>query len=358
MNKEIPDLDPSFFIGKNSPEIITFGAGQPDLPPPQQVNEVKSCPADSRYGLVQGDEELRTELSKQYPRSFPDSFVITNGASEALHLTLRALALRLDTKKKVMLPKPFYYSYPELAEISGLEVVYTDLKEGRIDYDDLEKKIKDCCAVIINSPSNPTGRVESISTLKKIEKLTTDLGIHVISDEVYKDLIYERENYLIEGPKVVTVNSFSKTYSMCGDRVGYLWSRDTDLVKEIVAMKTHTSMNTSLLSQKRAIEALKVPREYIEEQTKIWKQRRDLIYEGLKEIGLDLWKPEGAFYVLPKFPNPKKAVWELFTEHKVIVYDGSWFGAPGRIRLSYALDTDKIQKGLKIIGDYYKKVLR
>jgi aminotransferase len=101
-----------------------------------------------------------------------------------------------------------------------------------------------------------------------------------------------------------------------------------------------------------AYEATKVPRSYVMEQRKIWEQRRDTIYEGLIKLGLDLWKPEGAFYVFPKIKNPEKTVWDLFKKHKVITYLGEWFGDDERIRLSYALDVDKIEEGLKRIEKY------
>ena len=347
------ELSPAMFIGVSGNGIISFGSGQPDLPPPQQVYEILPEYRNFKYGMIQGMPELREALAKQYPRSTPANFVVTNGASEALDLTLRVISR--GKGGKVLLPRPFYYSYLPMIKYAGMEPVYTDLVDGRIDIADFEEKAKGCKAVMINSPSNPTGRVESIATLKKIEKLAKDLGMYILSDEVYKDLIYVRENYLLEGPHVVTINSFSKTYAMCGFRVGYLWSLDQKLVNEVIEMKTHTSMNTNILGQEMALEATKVPRSYVEEQVKIWKQRRDMIYEGMVNLGLDLWKPEGAFYVLPKIANPKKFVWEMFDKHKVITYLGEWFGAPERVRFSYALDVDKIQEGLKRVDQYLRK---
>lgn len=344
---------PSMFIGVSGKDIISFGSGQPDLPPPKQVYEILPKYKDFKYGLIQGQVNLREALAKQYPSSTAESFVITNGASEALDLTLRVLA-RNKFKNKVLLPKPYYYSYPHMVKYSGMEPVYTELIKGRIDFDDFEKKVQDCKAVIINSPSNPTGRVESIKTLKEIEKITNDLGVYVISDEVYKDLMYVRENYIIKGPHVITLNSFSKTYAMCGLRIGYLWSLDHEFVNSVIGMKTHTSMNTNILGQEMAFEATKVPRSFIDDQLKIWEQRRDVIYEGLSKLGLDLWKPEGAFYVLPKVPNPKDFVWDMFNKHKVITYLGEWFGADKRVRFSYALDTAKIEEGLKRIKVYLR----
>lgn len=348
-------LSPSMFIGLSGEdkEIISFGSGEPDLPPPKRVFKVMPRFKYFKYGLIRGQLNLREALAKQYPKSTADNFVITNGASEALDLTLRAI-LKTENKRKnrVLLPRPYYYTYPHLVKYTGMEPVYTDLIEGRIGFDDFKKKVKDCKAVIINSPSNPTGRIESMETLKKIEKLTSDLGVYVLSDEVYKDLIYERENYLIKGLRVVTINSFSKTYAMCGLRVGYLWSLDQELVNKIIEMKTRTSMNTNILAQEMAYEATKVPKSFINNQLKIWLERRDFIYEGLMNMGLDLWKPEGAFYVLPRIKNSEDFVWNMFKKYKVITYPGEWFGAKDRVRFSYALDINKIEEGLKRVKKY------
>jgi aspartate aminotransferase len=320
---------PAMFIGVHGEGIISFGSGQPDLPPPKEVCSVVPQQKAFKYGLIQGNENLRHELSKQeqFKGTDQDNFVITNGASEAIDLVLRSFG-----SGKVLLHAPYYYSYPPVVKAAGMKPVYTQ--------------------TLINSPSNPTGRIQDVNTLKEIEKLTTDLGIVLISDEVYKDLIYERQNYMLSGPHVVTVNSFSKTFAMCGLRVGYLYSNDKSIVNEVIELKTHTSMNTNILAQDMAYEALKAPHTYVEKQHKIWQERRDLIYEGLCDLGLELWKPEGAFYVFPKVKNPKKMVWDLYKKHKVITYLGEWFGDSERIRLSYALDKAEIEEGLKRIGKY------
>lgn len=342
---------PSVFIGKQGNGVISFGSGQPDLPPPKEAIEGIDIRKDLRYGLIQGELPLREALAKEYPGSTACNFVITNGASEALDLIFRAWG-----KGKVLLPRPYYYSYPPIIRMAGMEPVFTDLVDGRIDIEDFKKKVKGCKTVLINSPSNPTGRVESIETLKEIENITEKLGIHVISDEVYKDLIYERENYCLKGPHVITVNSFSKTYAMCGVRVGYLWSRDQKIAEDIIEMKTHTSMNTNLVGQDMALRAMSVPRQYILDQQNIWRERRDMIYKGFCDLGFELWKPEGAFYILPKCKNAREFLKTLYFDHKVIFYLGEWFGAPDHIRLSYALDTKLIQEGLGRIKEAMKKV--
>ena len=186
--------------------------------------------------------------------------------------------------------------------------------------------------------------------------MTQKLGVYVVSDEVYKDLIYGRENYHIKGDHVIAVNSFSKTYCMCGVRVGYLWSADKKVVDDVCEMKTHTSMNTNLVGQDMAMSAMKAPKDFINKQLKVWHERRDFIYKGLLELGFDLWKPEGAFYVLPKCKNAREFLTVLYQDYQVITYLGEWFGAPDRIRLSYALDVEQIKEGLSRIKQAMQKV--
>src|SRR3989344_8043703 len=203
---------PAFFIGKGTTggNLISFGSGQPDLPPPPAPYTVLQSYRGFKYGQVQGEEVLRQAIAKEYPNANAGQIVITNGASEAIDLVLRAISV---PEGRVALPRPYYYSYPHNVELAGMTPVYYDLVEGKIDFDAFEKVVQGCRAVMINSPSNPTGTVQEVATLKKVEKLCDDLGIYILSDEVYKDLIYVRENYLLTGKRVVTINSFSKTYA-------------------------------------------------------------------------------------------------------------------------------------------------
>jgi len=344
---------PAFFIGKGDDTLISFGSGQPDLPPPKDAFDILKTYQSFKYGLVQGEESLRAALATQYPKATPEQFVITNGASEAIDLVLRAISVKGG---KVLLPRPYYYSYPFNVEYAGMKPVYYDLdKNGKIDFEVFKRVVKGARAVLINSPSNPTGTVQEIDTLKKIEALCEKLGVYIISDEVYKDIIYVRSNYLIKGSRVVTVNSFSKTYAMCGLRVGYVYTKNKELVEKIVEMKTHTAMNTSIVGQMMALAALSAPESYIGNNVEVWEARRDLMYNGMRALGLELWKPEGAFYVLPKFKQSGKAVNDLYHKYKVITYDGAWFGAPNRLRFSYALDASKIQEGLRRVKEFLGK---
>jgi aspartate/methionine/tyrosine aminotransferase len=171
-------------------------------------------------------------------------------------------------------------------------------------------------------------------------------------------LIYVRENYLLHGDKVITINSFSKTYAMCGLRVGYIYSKNKGIIQTAVEMKSHTSMNTSLAGQAMALAAMGERNSYVAEHNKIWRERRDLMYRGMKDLGLDLWEPEGAFYVFPKFKNPERAMHDLYYNHNIITYNGEWFGSPDRLRFSYALDVKKIEEGLRRVKAFLEKEYR
>lgn len=343
----------SFFIGKGQGDgLISFGSGQPDLPPPPQVYAILPTYKSFKYGLIQGQENLREALAAEYPKANADQFVVTNGASEALDLALRVL---YKPGGKVLLPRPYYYAYPYNVRFAHMEPAYYDLVKGKIDLENFKKNLEGCHVVLINSPSNPTGRVQPVEVLKEVERLCQERNIWIISDEVYKDLIYVRGNYLIEGEKVITINSFSKTYSMCGFRTGYLYARDKHFLDEVIKMKTHTAMCTNILGQEMAFEATKVPKDFFEGQLKIWRERMDFFYKGLKDLGLDVWEPEGAFYLFPKVKNPTKVMNDLYYDHQMITYDGTWFGDPERLRFSYALDLEKIQEGLNRLRAYLDK---
>ena len=346
-------VHPSMFLGVNGKDYITFGAGQPDLAPPENVYKDLNKFCSFKYGLVQGEKWLRSSLSKLH--NMPeDNFVITNGGSEALQLTM--LSQMYNSKNKnFLLTKPYYYSYLPLVKFSGATPKFHNLINGKLDMEKLYDDLKGSKVFLINSPANPTGSVQSVKDLKEVEKMTKELGVTLISDEVYSTLVYDGEHYSPKGDHVVTIQSFSKTFNLCGIRVGYLYSKNKELISDIIEKKTHTSMNTSLIAQHMANEALKAPKSFSTKQYKIWKSRRNMIYQGMQDLGLEVYKPEGAFYVLPKVKEPAKMCHTLFHKHKVISYMGEWFGAEDRIRFSYALNEDRIEEGIKRIGAYLKQ---
>ena len=145
---------------------------------------------------------------------------------------------------------------------------------------------------------------------------------------------------------------------MCGFRLGYFYTLDRKLVEDVVEMKSHTSMNTSIASQAMGLAAMSERATYVASHVPIWAKRRDIMYSGLRDLGLDVWKPEGAFYVFPKIQNSTRAMHDLYANYEMITYDGTWFGAPDRLRFSYALGVEKIEEGLKRLKKFLETEYR
>lgn len=318
-------LTPSFFIGRRGGNMVSFGSGQPEFLPPLEIFRFK--PGKTyKYGEIQGDLELREMIGKR-EKVGPENVVITNGASEALDLCLCSL---LEPGDKVRLVKPYYYSYPHLTRMhKGVPV--------------LEGKAK---VLLLNSPSNPSGKVYS---KEEVECLREGAN-YVLSDEIYSDLVYEGKAYSPRGDDVININSFSKTFSLCGIRVGYLCSRNQDLIKKVVELKTYTSMNTSMLSQEIAKNTFELKPGFREKILESFRERRDYIYSSLKALGVKVELPNGAFYIFPKLDD--ELVLPLFEKKEVITYPGRWFGSPDHIRLSYCTSMDKIKEGMERIQDF------
>lgn len=342
------NISPSMFIGLNNSDIISFGSGQPDIPPPKEIFESVCELKSFKYGLIQGEEKLRRAIAEVHEVD-KDEIIVTNGASEALDLCISTI---LKPKDRILLTRPYYYSYPPLIRKRHIVPVFTELEDGKINIEDIESKIDDVKAVLINSPANPTGSVQSPNTLRQIEDICNSCKKYLIFDEVYESLIYEGEHYSPRGEYVININTFSKKFSMCGHRIGYMYSKNREVVNDVIDLKTHSSMNTNIFAQEMAYAALNVDDSYNRNALDTWTERRNMMCSRLNSLGLDVINPEGAFYVLLKVPEPQKMMIDLFEKDKVIVYLGDWFGAEGTIRLSYALDKEKIENGLDIIERY------
>lgn len=338
-----------YFIGLEEEGVINFGSGQPDLPPPEEV--LNTGAGSFKYSPIEGDKVLRAKLAELHEME-PDNFIITNGASEALNLAINRSIMPGD---KVLLTRPYYYSYPDLVMFNHGIPIYTELVDGKIDIEDFGEKLKYAKIAIVNSPGNPTGSVQDKEVLKTIEDMCNSEEKTLIFDEVYDNLIYKGEHYSPRGKFIANINSFSKTYSMCGDRVGYLYS-ENGIVSRMVDHKTHSSMNAPNTSQAKAIAALDVSDEFRNERLQVWRERRDLIYGLLTDMGLDVWSPDGAFYIFPKVPDPDRTVEDLFFDHKIITYKGKWFGAPDRIRISYPMEKEKIIEGMGRLKGYLDRL--
>jgi len=363
------ELTAAMFIGVGGDGMISFGSGQPDLPPPREVYQILPDYTGFKYGLVQGQENLREALARQYPRSTAESFVITNGASEALDLALRSIAWirqkKGDHRPKCLLCRPYYYSYLPLVRYAGFEPVFTDLVDGRIVPEDFQAKVRDCRVVLINSPSNPTGMVFDRKELEKIAALCVEHDMVIVSDDIYRKLVFDgseffsvatispevaKRTFIIDGP--------SKTYAMTGWRIGYCIG-DAEVIKAMSRLQSQSTSNPTSFAQKGAVASLTGDQAMVEERRKIFQRRRDLIVSKLREVpGFSIIPPEGSFYAFPsiegwveKFGGSSALTSYLLENALVAVVPGEEFGAPDHLRLSFATSEENITAGIDRIKE-------
>lgn len=355
-------------------DVIGFGAGEPDLDTPAFIKE--ACERALRDGKTKyppagGIPELREAIAKKLEErngiSYkPSEVVVTVGAKLAIYLVLSAL---IDKNDEVLLPTPYWVTYEDQIKLcGGIPVPVPTFGERGFSLlcEEVARRVTERTKLlIINSPNNPTGAVFEREELEKIAELCVERGIYILSDECYEDLIYEGGGSfsiasLSEEVRKITftVNSFSKTYSMTGWRVGYVACEERT-AKVLLSINSHLVSNTPTFAQYGALEALQNPegRKFVKETLELYKKRRDLIYEGLSAIpGVWVFKPRGTFFIFPNFSRYTAEVGGdvrlaeyLLEEGKVAVVPGSTFGAEGFFRLSFALDEESIKEGIKRI---------
>ncbi|MFN3471403.1 MAG: pyridoxal phosphate-dependent aminotransferase [Aquificaceae bacterium] len=353
-------------------DIIGFGAGEPDFDTPDFVKEacIKALrDGKTKYAPSAGIPELRNALAEKLYKENgvdykPSEIVITSGAKMALFLTMLAL---LEEGDEVLLPSPYWVTYPEQILLCGAKVVEVPLKEeegfvlrAEALKDYITPKTK---MLILNSPSNPTGAVVPKQEQEKIAQLCLERGIFIISDECYEAFLYDGEEFVSPASLskevreiTFTINAFSKTFSMTGWRVGYVACPER-YAKVIADLNSQSISNATTFAQYGALEALKNPKgkEFVENMRKTFERRRDLAYNLLKEIPhVSVIKPKGAFYIFPnlKFYSEKlgsdlKLADYLVEKGRVAGVPGSAFGAEGYLRLSYCVSEDHIKEGIK-----------
>lgn len=339
-----------------APGAINLGIGQPDFDTPEHIKRaaIRAIEQGSTgYTPNCGYPELRIALSEKFRnenciKCSPEEIMVTSGASEALFLAIAALVDRGD---EVLIGDPSFLSYSALTKLVGgrpVEVPLTD--ELRLSPEAVAKRItKKTKLIIVNSPSNPTGAVQTEEEMKAIAQTAEDKDIGVISDEVYEHFIYEGKNVSPGkySDNVITVNAVSKTYAMTGWRLGYLVAKGCAL-EELLKIHQYSQACACSVSQKAALEAVTGPQECVSRMRDEFKQRRDLLVNGFREMGIDLVVPKGAFYLFPKVGDGDVAAARL-GKAGVITVPGSAFGPGGReyIRLSYAASRANLEEALK-----------
>jgi len=344
-----------FDLAKNLKDPVNLSIGLPDFDVPDTIKEsaYKAMKeGHNRYTLTQGIQELRDKIKdrvydlKEYSA---EEVMITSGVSGGILLSFLAL---FDQGDELIVPDPYFLMYKQLSRLVGAVPKFLDLDENfRIDPTRLEKMMTSKTkAIVLNSPSNPTGVVMSPDELKEISKIAEKWGVVIISDEIYDGFIYEKSFESISKyyPKTLVLGGFSKEYAMTGWRVGYA-AGPSYLVKEMIKLQQLTFVCAPSFAQYAACDALDFDTGEIRIK---YAKKRDIIYEGIKDK-FEVKKPDGAFYIYPKAPCAsgsefvKKAI-----ENNLLIIPGNVFSEHDtHFRISFAASNDTILRGIEILNN-------
>ncbi|MDX6267670.1 MAG: aspartate aminotransferase [Frankiales bacterium] len=357
-------------------DVVGFGAGEPDFPTPAAIVEaaVEACrnPANHRYTPAGGLPELKHAIAEKTKRDsgydvHPAQVLVTNGGKQAVY---EAFASLLDPGDEVLLPAPYWTTYPEAVKLAGgvpVDVVTTEHQGYRVTVEQLEAARTERTKVLLwCSPSNPTGAVASPEEVEAIGHWALEHGIWVVADEIYEHLVYGGAAHVsmpVAVPELaeqcVVVNGVAKTYAMTGWRVGWLIG-PVDVVKAATNLQSHATSNVSNVSQRAALAAVAGDLSAVADMRAAFDRRRQTMVKMLNEIpGVDCPEPFGAFYAYPSIKgllgktlrgrtieSSAQLAELVLDEAGVAVVPGEAFGTPGYFRLSYALGDDDLVKGV------------
>ncbi|MGB9607260.1 MAG: aminotransferase class I/II-fold pyridoxal phosphate-dependent enzyme [bacterium] len=371
--REIPasGIRKFFDLATQMEDIISLGVGEPDFTTPWHIREAGiyalengSTTYTSNWGILELREAISEHLYKLYKISYdPESeILITTGSSEAFDLAIRAI---IDPGDEVIIHQPSYVSYvPCVLLARGKPRILPTFpeEEFKINPQRLERMITPRTkAIILNYPNNPTGAVMDKDTLLEIAEIVERYDLLVISDEIYDRLVYDGKFTSFASlpnmkERTILINGFSKAYAMTGWRLGYA-AGNREIIQAMLKIHQYTMLCAPTVAQIAAVEALKLEEE-VERMRDSYNQRRRFFYQGLKEIGLDVVEPKGAFYIFPsikKFGMSSEEFAErLLREKKVVVIPGSVFGESGEgfIRCTYASSLSDLKEALRRMGEF------
>ncbi|MGA2934971.1 MAG: pyridoxal phosphate-dependent aminotransferase [Methanomicrobiales archaeon] len=338
------------------PGSINLGLGQPDFDTPQHIKDAAIRAireGKTGYTVNAGIVELRTAISEKLRRENalsyrPDQVIVTAGASEALHLVCQAL---MNPGDRVLVPDPGFVSYAALATIAGAKVEGVPLTSTlHIDVEAAKERMEGARLLFLNSPGNPTGAVESPESICALVESANDLGVTVVSDEVYEHFIYGKPHVSAAcyGENVITVNAVSKTYAMTGWRIGFL-AADESVIGQCMKVHQYCQACATSIAQYAALAAYTGDQSSVGVMRREYQARRDLLYEGLNRLGFQFPLPEGAFYTF--VPMGRDLV-EKVIRKGVIIVPGDSFGRNARdyARLTYATSRENIAEALTRIA--------
>jgi len=380
ISQKVNNISPSgirkFFDLLSSLEgVISLGVGEPDFVTPWHIREAATYSLErgytmytSNYGMLELRQELAGYLERHYGISYQHEreILVTVGVSEGLDLALRAI---LNPGDEVIIPEPWYVSYPPCVILAGgIPVFVPTSKQNNfaLKAEDVEPLInKHTKAILIGYPSNPTGAVMSREELSKIARLAQKYNLLVISDEIYARLVYGVEHTCFASlpgmrEQTILLGGFSKAFAMTGWRIGYL-AANQQLIEAMLKIHQYTMLCVPTMSQMAAIEALRSGEDDVDKMVKEYDRRRKFIVKRLNEIGLPCFEPKGAFYAFPSIEatgmNSEEFAERLLMEERVAVVPGSAFGQCGEgfVRCCYATSLANIEEALKRMGRFVKK---
>ncbi len=361
--------------------VIGFGAGEPDFPTPEHIvraaAEAASHAPYHHYTPSAGLPELRAAVATKTARDSsyavePSQVLVANGGKQALYNTFMAL---LDPGDEVLLPAPYWVSYPEMIKLADgvpVELPTTEETGFQVTVDQLEAAVTDRTkALLFVSPSNPTGAVYPRASVAEIGRWAADRGLWVVTDEIYEHLVYGDNQFSslpVEVPEAaercVVINGVAKTYAMTGWRVGWMIA-PVDVIKAATSLQSHATSNVSNVAQAAALAAVTGDLGATYEMREAFDRRRQTMHKLLSEIeGIVCYEPQGAFYCFPsvkgllgrtvggrRLTSDLDLADVVLEKAKVAFVPGDGFGAPGYARFSYALSDDDITEGLGRIAD-------
>jgi aspartate/methionine/tyrosine aminotransferase len=367
-------------------DVVGFGAGEPDFPTPAAIVEaaVAACsdPRNHRYTPTGGLPDLKEAIVSKTARDSgfeiaPKQVLVTNGGKHAIY---NAFAALLDPGDEVLVPAPYWTTYPEAIRLAGgvpVEVPTGSASGFKVTVDQLEDAATDRTKVLLFvSPSNPTGAVYSRDQIAEIGRLAVERGWWVLSDEIYEHLVYEghvQHSMPVVVPELadrcIVANGVAKTYAMTGWRVGWLIG-PADVVEAATNLQSHATSNVNNVAQRAAVAALTGDLVAVGEMRAAFDRRRRTIFQMLSEIkGVSCIEPEGAFYAFPSFegilgrelrgarPATTLELAELVLEESRVAFvPGEAFGAPGYGRVSYALSDADLVRGIERLGELFSEV--
>jgi aspartate aminotransferase len=360
-------------------DVIGLAAGQPDFNTPQYIIDAAAKAAndgETKYTPSGGVLRLKEAIIDKFKRDSelifqPSEIIVCTGAKHALYTLFQVL---INPGDEVIVPAPFWVSYPEQVKLAGgnpVVVEASEKNEFKITPHQLEQAITDQTkAFILNSPSNPTGVLYSTDELRALGDICVKHDILIVSDEIYEKLIYGDERHVSVAQlssqlkkQTLIINGVSKSHSMTGWRIGYA-AGDETIIKAMTSLASQSTSNPTSIAQYGAIAAYEGTEEAVEQMRRAFEERLNVAYDRLTDIpGMTCVKPKGAFYL---FPNVKEIAaasgyqsvvdWSaaLLEEQKVAVVPGAGFGSPDNVRLSYATSLQQLEEALKRIDTFVR----